>query len=868
MTSKDSDDDSPTRTDTLRAHAAKLRETAKTLPVYASEDALLDAVRHHQVVVVEGPTGSGKTTQLPQMLREAGITEKLIGLTQPRRIAAISVCWRIADEQGCEVGDDVGYTIRFDDQSSPATKIRVMTDGILLQHAREQPDFDDYGVIIIDEAHERSLNIDFLLGLLHGAVRKRADLRVIISSATIDPEHFVRFFSGIGTAVPRVHIDARPHPVSIQYNVPRSSDPDDILDSAAWEVEGICHSGDPGHVLVFLSGEAAIRGVKNRLEELGVDAHVLPLYGALKREQQEQIFAELGGRKVILTTNIAETSITVPGVRFVIDSGVAKVPRVQPQTGVRTLREEQISRASADQRAGRAGRTGPGVAIRLYPKHVYDDAPRFTTEAILRLDLREVVLRLVDVGIQDLEAFPFPTRPQRKRLAVAIEQLQAMGAIDNERNLTRIGRRMTPFPLTPRTARMVVEAADRFPDVVDEVLMVAAWMSGRRPFRFPQGEEREARTAQRAFAHPLGDAATAVTVVRAYYNAQDKASFCERSYLDPDTMTFLVHAHEQLKDVATAQGIEVKKGGKMGSIVRCVAAGYADQILVADGRNFVAPGGLRCGIHPASSLFRVPVRYIVAADILVLKRPYATNCSALKPEWIADVNPDLADHLQLRRAKDRTKKKGGVQKSELPDAVHVGGVELPVVLRRGRVQVDVPWEKVETLKEVRKFGLRDVDPAVAGLKARVLIGDDAWLAGMPLVPLLYLLPMAPLPNPKADLSCRVPEGALLELDRNGHTLERHLPDLLKPMRPGRGKRPGWAALVSNGAGGFWFEISTDLPDASAQTLGAIDDWIAGLADGDPLLDRLIAAREPIAKLADRAMEAARMRKPRRGRRHR
>ncbi len=850
------------------AAAAALQTIAHALPVYASEHDILDAVRHHQVVVIEGPTGSGKTTQLPQMLLRAGITNKTIGLTQPRRIAATSVCWRIAAEMGVEVGAEVGYSIRFDDCSSAATRIRVMTDGILLQQAREQHDFDDYGIIIIDEAHERSLNIDFLLGLLHRAVRARADLRVVISSATIDPEHFIAFFAGIGTQVPRVHIDARPHPVEIRYEVPRSSDPDDVLDSAAWEIEAICGSGEPGHILVFLSGEAAIRGVTQRLTNMGIDrrAAIMPLYGALKREDQELIFTDVGRRKIVLTTNIAETSITVPDVRFVVDSGVAKVPRVQPQTGIRSLREEQISRASADQRSGRAGRTAPGVAIRLYPKRVYEEAPRFTTEAVLRLDLREVVLRLVDVGVHDVEAFPFPTRPQPKRLAAAIAQLKIMGAIDEERRLTRIGRLMTPFPLEPRTARMVVEAAERFPDVVDEVLMVAAWMSGRRPFRFPQGEEREARAAQRSFAHPLGDAATAVTVVRAYYEAQDKTSFCERFYLDPDTMAFLAHAHEQLGDVAKAQGIELGKGGKLGAVVRCVAAGYADQILVAEGRLFVGPGGVRCAVHPASSLFKVPVRYIVATDILILKRPYATNCSALKPEWIAEVNPELADSLQLRRVKDRAQQKGGVQKHELPETVTISGIELPVVLRRGRVQVDVPYEKVAALRALSPMALRDLEPTLASVKARVLVGDDAWLAGMPLAALLHVLPLAPVPAPDADLSCRVPEGALLELDRNGHTLERHLGDLLAPMRPPRSQRPGWAALVGNGAGGFWFEIMTDLDDAAAQTLGALDDWIAAVAEDEPVQAKLAAAREPVSKLANLIREAAKLRRPRRGRR--
>lgn len=835
--------------------------------MYAHADEILDAVRRHQVVVIEGPTGSGKTTQLPQMLLEAGVTERVIGLTQPRRIAAVSVCWRIAEEQGVEVGQEVGYTIRFDDQSSDATRVRVMTDGILLQEARETPDFDDYGVIIIDEAHERSLNIDFLLGLLHRAVRNRADLRVIISSATIDPGQFVRFFDGLGTAVPQVAIDARPHPVEIRYEVPRSSDPQDILDEAGWQIDAICKSGEEGHVLVFLSGEASIRGVEQRLLELGVhrEAEIVPLYGGLKREEQERVFADLGRRKIVLSTNIAETSITVAGVRFVIDTGVAKVPRVDTRTGVRTLREEQISRASADQRAGRAGRTGPGIAVRLYPQRVYEDAPRFTTEAVLRLDLREVVLRLVDVGVHEVETFPFPTPPPRKRLLTAVQQLQAMRAIDDERRLTDIGRRMTPFPLMPRMARMVIEAADRFPNVVNEVLMVAAWQSGRRPFRFPQGEEQAARAAQKSFAHPLGDAPTAVTVVRAYLAARDKQAFCERSYLDPDVMAFLVHAHSQLRDIAESLGIAVGSGGRSDDVVRCVAAGYADQILVGEGRALTSATGIRCTVHPSSSLFRVPVRFVVATEILVLKRPYATFCSALKPAWIAEVNPELADRLQLRRAKDKRQQKGGVQKKDLPESVHVAGVDLPVVLRRGRVQVDIPGSAVPQLRQAHAASLRDIPSDVGALKARVFIDNNPWLTGLTLAKLLAVLPDVPLPAAGHRLRCRVPDGALLELDRNGHTLQRHLRDVLAPMLPPRGKKPGWAALVSNGAGGFWFEVTPDIEEATTQSLAALDDWLGALEDDAPLVAEIQSKRDPIARLFDRIVRASRRPKGRRRR---
>ncbi|MFT7583252.1 MAG: ATP-dependent helicase HrpA, partial [Myxococcota bacterium] len=526
----------------------------RDLPIYHHERELLEAIGSSRVVVVEGPTGSGKTTQLPKIIKAAGLAEgRIIGVTQPRRIAAVSVAWRIAEELDVELGTDVGYAIRFDDRTGPDTTIKVMTDGILLQEARRDPIFSRYGVIMVDEAHERTLNIDFTMGLLHRALSERDDLKVIISSATIKPETFQRYFEDVAGDVPFVSIDARPYPVEKIHRPPRSDGDEALVDAIADEVRRIDKSNEEGAILVFLSGEKLIKDTAQKLRggKMGQRLAIQMLYGKLTREEQERVFHPVakGLRRIVLSTNIAETSITVSDVRFVIDSGLAKIPRVHTGTGVVTLREEGISKASAEQRAGRAGRTAPGKAIRLFSKHALQNRPDFTDEEILRLDLSDVCLRLIHLGIQDIERFPLPTSMPRKAIRAAVAQLEDMGAIDSERRLTNVGERMMPFPLSPSLARMVIEAADRYPKAVDEVLMVGAFLSSRPPYLFPQGEEEEARAAQRGLAHPLGDATTAVVTMRRYLKAREPEKFCKNWYLDPNIMAFIAKAHRQLTDI-------------------------------------------------------------------------------------------------------------------------------------------------------------------------------------------------------------------------------------------------------------------------------------------------------------------------------
>lgn len=840
--------------------AAPPAPAAHHLPVYSHEAEIVAAVRHHQVVVIEGPTGCGKTTQIPQMLLRAGITELAIGVTQPRRIAAVSVAWRIAAEQDVAVGAEVGYKIRFDDKTGERTRIQVMTDGILLQEARNDPDFARYGVLMIDEAHERTLNIDFILGLLHGVLQRRPDLRVVVSSATLQPERFVQFFRRTTPdhQVPVVTIDARPHPVEITYRPLESAAPDDVAEAIAREVAAIHTSGHPGHVLAFLAGEDAIKRSAAAIARkgLGRDLVVLPLYGALTRDDQERVFEPFAGRrKVVLATNIAETSITIDDTRFVIDSGFAKVPRVSPQTGMMLLREEGISRASADQRLGRAGRTAPGRCIRLYSQDSYTRRLAFTDEEITRLDLTEVVLRLIDLGVRDVEVFPFPTPPSPRRLQAAVDNLTAMGAVDHARRLTDVGRRMVPFPLTPALARMVVEAAQRFPEVVDDVLMVAAFLSTRQPQLYPPGHEDAARKAHGYFADGLGDAVTALRIVRAWQKAEDKEAWCRKWYMEPNALNFIATAHKQLRDIAEKMGILAIAGGDPAGVVCCVAAGFASQILVNRGRWFEGVGDDRLFVHPGSTMYGTSARFVVACEMVISQRAYLRQVSLLKAAWVAELRPDLAERWGVKA--DRARKAEGVQTAPVPSTLQLGTITLEIDARKGRPRVDVPWAAIDALREVTPA---ELPPGAATWQARVLVGEHVFAQGTPLGALLALLPHLPLPRPGQPLKCTVPEGALLELDLNQHTIARHLPTLLQPMLPAHGRRPGWVMLVANGGGGYWFEVCPDWREVLETTLTSMEDLQHNLEDGEPLLtaveSQLMRVR-PLLESVHTALQVAR-----------
>jgi HrpA-like RNA helicase len=839
-------------------------QRALDLPIYRFEQELVEAIRHHQVVVVAGPTGCGKTTQLPQMLLRAGLTDRCIGVTQPRRLAAVSVAWRIAEEQGVTCGREVGYAIRFDDCSGNDTRIRLMTDGILLQEAHWDANWERYGVLVIDEAHERSLNIDFALGLLHDALKSRPDLRVVVSSATIDPKRFVSFFQDIAPVVPVVSIDARPYPVDLVWKPLIDGRPETLTDAIVDEVLAIQKRHMPGHVLVFLPGEESIKqaAIALRVRSVERDAVVLPLYGAMQREDQEKVFSEFGGRKLILATNIAETSITVDDVRHVIDSGLAKVPRVSVRTGVTQLREEGISRASADQRLGRAGRTAPGRCVRLYNEREYMARPPFTDEEILRLDLTETVLRLLDLGVRDVESFAFPTPPVRTRLMAALDSLLQLGAIDTNRVMTPIGKQMVPYPLSPPLARMVIEALDHHPDIADDVLLLAAWWSSRPPTLYPAGQEDLARKAHGRFADPLGDAHTALKMARGWQQAADKNAYCQKNFLDPSTIAFNFSAHRQLRQIAEKRGTEIASGGDLLNIARCVAAGFAQNVLASHGRFYEGPSEDKVLIHPASSLYGMSPRFAVATEIVISQRCYARQVVALKSAWVAEFRPDLADRWKLQT--DHLKRGEGVKPVKI-DVLHLGQVMVAVDSGKGRPRVELDRDQVMALLAQ---GPIEVPEEMGRWQGRIRWNDRYFAQGTPLTALLALLPLLPLPKDGADLNCAVPEGALLEPMRNRHTLLRHLPVLLQPMMPHAGKKPGWAGLICNGDDGYWYEVMADYREA-VETSAASVELLLQAYDGDTeaeeqvqaVLTRLQDQVERVRAALERSREKRAQRRP-------
>ncbi len=836
--------------------AAALQQLAKQLPIAASEQLLVDTIRQNQVTVVIGPTGCGKTTQLPQMLLRAGLAERAICVTQPRRIAAVSVAWRIAAEMGVECGREVGYCIRFDDCSDPSTRLRIVTDGILLQEAHFDAGWQRYSVIIIDEAHERTLNIDFALGLLHQALLTRPDLRVVISSATLNPQRFVDFFADVAGHVPVVEVQSRPHPVDIQWRPLTDGRTEALIDALVRETMGILRSREPGHILVFLPGEDAIKRTVTALRSYAVDreCEIMPLYGAIRREDQERVFDELGRRKIIIATNIAETSITIDNVRFVIDSGLAKVPRTVAQKGVTILREEGISRASADQRAGRAGRTSPGVCVRLYSPQDYERRPAFTDEEILRLDLSETVLRLSDLGVRQVEDFAFPTAPPRGRILAAVEQLQLLGALDAERKLTPVGKLMAILPLTPSLGRMVVEAVDKHPTAADDVVWLAAWLSGRQPFVYPDKEEDRARKRHEQLGDPLGDAATGLRIIREWQNASDRRGYCARNYLDHDVLLFSENAHDQLVDLLEGLGKRVGSGGEREAAMFCLATGFAQNFLICCGKHYQGDTDDRIWLHPSSSLYGRTPRFVVASEIVVSQRAYARQVTQIRGHWVAQLRPDLADLWHLRP--ERLAKAEG-QQPPAPTTLQLGPVAVAVEAPKGKPRVEIDVSQVAALMAAQPIELPKTSQRFS---AGVRVGAHVFAQGTPLGALLAILPLLPLPSAGQDLQCQVPEGALLDVHRNRHNLLRHLPLLLVPMLPHAGKRPGWVSLLCNGDEGYWYEVLTDYREAvlaADAALSLLAEQLADDPEGGPAAKAALVRMETAAAAVRQAYAQSR-----------
>lgn len=677
------------------------------LPVYQHKGVILDALENNQVIVIESPTGSGKTTQLPLILKEAGFDSSgIIGVTQPRRIATLSVSEYIKKQLG---NDDsyVAYTMRFHDTSDENTRIKIMTDGILLQELKSDPYLSKYSVMMIDEAHERSLNIDFILGLLKQICEVRTDLKVIISSATINTQTFSKFFNN----APIISIDAKVHPIDIIYMPPQHANNKDEIDFIIEKIVKDSVEKQNGDILIFQPGEYDIVQTELNLRSLPIKKklQIYPLYGRLSKEDQEKVFTptEQGKTKVVIATNIAETSITIDGITTVIDTGVAKINFYNQKTFTSSLVPLPISKSQASQRAGRSGRTQPGTCFRLYSEQDLKMRNDYATEEILRSDLAEVVLRMSDLKIYNYEKFPFITSPKMSSIKSAEETLRFINAIDDNRMLTSIGEKMVLFPLLPRHSRVLVEAMYNYPDVLNEVIIAVSFLSTKGPYLLPKGEEDLAREKQKVFSDPqYGDFVSYLRLFKTYeridnYKTQEK--FCKKYFLDLQTMNEIVHINEQLADLVSRQGLPLTGGGAVGDYLTCLAAGLLQYVCYNSERyTYRTLTTDQIYIHPGSAWFKHLPKFILAGEIVQTSRMFARTVSPLKVEWLNRIDPTLKDRLMGRKAlpKERNAK---IEKEEKTIEVDKNSIEI-----FGKVYPVVPSKKKKDNKKVALVPLSDI----------------------------------------------------------------------------------------------------------------------------------------------------------------
>ncbi len=653
----------------------------KDLPVYKERSKILEGLRSHQIIVVESPTGSGKTTQIPLILHEAGYAKKgTIGITQPRRIAAVSVCEYIANQIDSPIPGVAGYKLRFDDQTIPETEIKIMTDGILLQELKADKLLRKYSVIMVDEAHERSLNIDFTLGLLKQILAVRKDFRVIISSATINASIFADYFSG----APIIRIKTPVYPVEEvylpleQHNLESVTEAIvDIVGKELAESKQSSASGsseDPadksqlasGDILIFLPGERDIKeSVLALHQQYGEKLFILPLYGRLSKEEQHRVFIPTpeGKKKVVVSTNIAETSVTINGITTVIDPGVAKINYYNPRTYISALVETPISQAAAKQRRGRAGRTQPGRCYRLYGEKELATRPRYTSEEIYRTDLSEVLLRMAELGISNFDTFDFISKPEKFAIASAREALLQLKAIKRDNSLSSIGELMVHFPLLPRHARALVESIHTYPSVLHETLVGISFLSTRSPYLFPHGEEMIARDAQKRFSDKRGDFFSYLRLYNAFSRCADHRSqeeFARRYYVDLKIMQEILNIRKQLGDIISEMGIPIGEGGSPEDYIKSIATGMSQWICKR------LPSGLyrstsvhRIVIHPGSVLFRAKPEYIVAGELFKTSKTFASSVSPLQKHWVKELFPEIFKALQQEDRRENRRESQG-----------------------------------------------------------------------------------------------------------------------------------------------------------------------------------------------------------------
>ncbi|QIP85740.1 ATP-dependent RNA helicase HrpA [Streptomyces sp. Tu 2975] len=653
----------------LRAGRVPAVSYPEQLPVSQKKDVILEAIRDHQVVIVAGETGSGKTTQIPKICLELGRGVRgMIGHTQPRRIAARTVAERVADELDTPLGEAVGWKVRFTDQvNQDATFVKLMTDGILLAEIQTDRELRAYDTIIIDEAHERSLNIDFLLGYLAQLLPRRPDLKVVITSATIDPERFSRHFGD----APIVEVSGRTYPVEVRYRPLLEEDGEesdrDQITAITDAVEELMGEGK-GDILVFLSGEREIRDTAEALNKKQYRfTEVLPLYARLSHAEQHRVFQQHTGRRIVLATNVAETSLTVPGIKYVIDPGTARISRYSHRTKVQRLPIEAISQASANQRKGRCGRTSDGICVRLYSEDDFNARPEFTDAEILRTNLASVILQMTAAGLGDIEKFPFIDPPDHRNIRDGVQLLQELGAFDPaqkdpRKKLTEMGRKLSQLPVDPRLARMVVEADKN--GCVREVMVIAAALSIQDPRERPAEKQTQADQLHARFKDETSDFLAFLNLwrhVREQQKERGSSSFrrmCKQEYLNFLRIREWQDIYSQLRTVAKQMGIHLNDDDAPEQSVHVsLLAGLLSHVGMKDvketggesgrstGKNeYLGARGAKFAVFPGSALFKKPPRFVMSAELVETSRLWARVNARIEPEWIEP----LAQHLLKR----------------------------------------------------------------------------------------------------------------------------------------------------------------------------------------------------------------------------
>ena len=647
------------------------------LPVSARRDDIAAVMRAHQTIIVCGETGSGKTTQLPKICLEHGRGIRgLIGHTQPRRIAARSVATRIAQELATKLGEIVGYKVRFSDQTRPDAYIKLMTDGILLAETQSDPTLAAYDTIIIDEAHERSLNVDFLLGYLKQLLPRRPDLKLIITSATLDADRFARHFGDGTTSAPVIDVEGRMFPVEVRYRPlgagedpagENEADDEEALEEAiVATAEDLWREG-PGDILVFLPGEREIRETAELLSKglarrpYASSMEILPLFARLSVEQQQQVFAPSGGRRVVLATNVAETSLTVPGIRYVIDSGLARIKRYSLRNKVTMLQIEKVSQAAANQRAGRCGRVAAGVCVRLYDDADFAARPRYTEPEILRSSLAAVILRMASLDLGEVASFPFPEPPSPRAIADGYQLLEELGAVDMQRALTPLGRELAKLPVDPRIGRIILAAKDA--GCLAEMLVIASAMAVPDPRDRPMDKRQAADQAHLRFRDERSDFLSLIALWQFFTDAlagklshRRLVEHCRAHFVSYLRLREWRDLHRQLAEQVAELGWKWSEklpatvdAARYATIHRALLAGLlsnigakADSASPGDGQ-YLGARGIKFFLHPGSGIAKKPPKWVLTAELTETTRLYARCAASIDPEWIEEVAGDRAD---------------------------------------------------------------------------------------------------------------------------------------------------------------------------------------------------------------------------------